>query len=533
MKKRLIFIALSVIIVSNLSSCKKYLDELPDNRAELNNNEKISKLLVSAYPTNAYVLATEISSDNTDDCYGANNPYTDRERQQIFNWEEITETSNDGIDLLWSSCYGSIASANQALDAIELAGNPSSLSAARGEALIARAYNHFILVNVFAQHYSPANSATDLGVTYMMKAEKELNPKYSRNTVKEVYDFIVKDIQDGLPLINDGSYANASVSKFHFNTSAANAFAARVYLYMGDWTNAVKYASASFLNTPSSFVRDYAKIAAFSSSPVNMSRENNSSSIKANFLITPAYSDMGITFGPYNADNRTSHGAYLASTETMTARGPFGQFTTAGYRLRGYGYSGTNLDKYIFAKVNYAFEYTDPVAGIGYRHGVFTPFTFEEALLTRAEANVQLKNYSAALSDIQIWVNSTYTAPPTVTEASINNWANNIAYYTPGAPTTKKKLNPEFTIEAGTQENMIHAILYMRRLETLHCGLRWFDVKRYGIEITRRTTLAAANSSVANNTLIISNNVLGIRDKRRAIQLPQDVINAGLTPNPR
>lgn len=526
MKKRFIYIALCAVVSFNFSSCKKYLDELPDNRAELNNTDKISRLLVSAYPYNAYVVTTELSSDNVDD-YGPNFT-SNRQTEQMYGWEEITETAgNDGIERIWTGSYSAIASANQALTAIEQLGNPSSLSAAKGEALVARAYAHFILVNVFAQHYSPNTSATDLGITYMTKSESTLDPKYTRNTVKEVYDYILQDIEAGLPLINDASYANANVAKFHFNRAAANAFAARVHLYMGNWAKAVEYASASFANTPTAFVRDYTKIASFAASFSDMAREYNNSLIKANFLITPAVSTMGTLFGGYSTLTRFVPGLAVSNFETIASKGPFGTFTTTGYRLKAFSYSSSN-NKVLFAHLSYQFETTDPIARTGLPHGVFTPFTFEEALLTRAEANIQLKNYTAALADMQYWGSFTYTTAtlPTLTEASINTWANSLAYFTPTAPTPKKKLNPEFTIEAGTQENMLHAVLYMRRLETYSTGLRWFDVKRYGIEITRRSTTGQVINSVSNNTLTV-------KDPRRAIQLPQDVIAAGLTPNPR
>ncbi|WP_316804625.1 RagB/SusD family nutrient uptake outer membrane protein [Pedobacter nototheniae] len=525
MKKKFIYIVLVTVVLFNLSSCKKYLDELPDNRAELNNTDKISRLLVSAYPANAYVVAAEFSSDNVDD-YGPSYSTT-KLWQQMYGWEDITETANDGIERIWSGCYGAIASANQALTAIDELGNPSSLNAAKGEALVARAYNHFILVNVFGQHYSPTTSATDLGVTYMLKSENTLDPKYTRNSVKEVYDYILKDIEEGLPLINDASYANANVAKFHFNKSAANAFAARVYLYMGRWADAVKHATASFENSPTSYVRDYVKIASFSASFSNMAREYNGSSIKANLLITPAVSSMGTIFGGYTSNTRIVPGAAVANFETLLSKGPFGTFSTTGYRLKAFSYTSSS-NKVLFPHLSYQFETTDPVANTGFSHGVFSPFTFEEVLLTRAEANIQLKNYTAALADMQYWGNFTYTSTtlPTLTEANINTWANSFAYYTPTAPTPKKKLNPEFTIEAGTQENMLHAVLYMRRIETYHTGLRWFDIKRYGIEVTRRSTTGAVINSVSSNTL-------AIKDPRRAIQLPQDVIAAGLTPNPR
>ena len=48
------------------TSCDKYLDETPDNRTELDSKEKISKLLVSAYPNTSFAELAELSSDNTD-----------------------------------------------------------------------------------------------------------------------------------------------------------------------------------------------------------------------------------------------------------------------------------------------------------------------------------------------------------------------------------------------------------------------------------------------------------------------------------
>ena len=39
-----------------LTSCNEWLDVMPDNRAEVDTAEKVEKLLVSAYPENAYIM---------------------------------------------------------------------------------------------------------------------------------------------------------------------------------------------------------------------------------------------------------------------------------------------------------------------------------------------------------------------------------------------------------------------------------------------------------------------------------------------
>lgn len=46
--KRTAIILISIVLLSALPSCNKFLDTLPDNRTELNTKEKIQKLLVSA-----------------------------------------------------------------------------------------------------------------------------------------------------------------------------------------------------------------------------------------------------------------------------------------------------------------------------------------------------------------------------------------------------------------------------------------------------------------------------------------------------
>jgi hypothetical protein len=101
-----------------------------------------------------------------------------------------------------------------------------------------------------------------------------------------------------------------------------------------------------------------------------------------------------------------------------------------------------------------------------------------------------------------------------------------LGYYTSNNPTTKKKLNTESEID-GEMEAFIHAILHLRRIEFWGEGNRWFDVKRYGIEITRRRVPSNSGQDLVELDKLV------IRDKRRAIQLPQGVIAAGMTPNPR
>src|SRR5678810_679707 len=108
----------------------------------------------------------------------------------------------------------------------------------KAEALVARAYAHFMLVNVFAKFYDPATASTDPGIPYVTEPERNFIKQYDRGTVASVYDHIEKDLLEGLPYINDKSY---SVPKYHFTKAAAYAFASRFYLYKKDYNKVIQY----------------------------------------------------------------------------------------------------------------------------------------------------------------------------------------------------------------------------------------------------------------------------------------------------
>ena len=83
-----------------------------------------------------------------------------------------------------------------------------------------------------------------------------------------------------------------------------------------------------------------------------------------------------------------------------------------------------------------------------------------------------------------------------------------------------KPFNATFPVEDGVQEKMLQAVLHARRIETVFSGLRWLDVRRFGIEVVH---------NVEEKEPV----VLPAEDLRRVIQLPQAVTAAGLPANPR
>ena len=175
----------------SLASCTdSFLDKNPDERTEIDTPEKVTSLLVSAYPDNSPALICEMSSDNIID-NNAHHSYWDRNTSSLhsmyynlnsydrsddeaFKFEPIvSSTQQDSPNGVWTSYYHAIATANHALRALdEIAAKnggtyTAQMTAAKGEALMIRAFSHFMLVNIFSQAYKDSTlSKADIGVPY-------------------------------------------------------------------------------------------------------------------------------------------------------------------------------------------------------------------------------------------------------------------------------------------------------------------------------------------------------------------------------
>lgn len=503
---------IAVTLCLGTVSCDKFLDELPDNRTELDSEQKIAKLLVSAYPEATANEIFELYSDNTDD-NGSKSSYYQLSERELYHWEDTDEEYQDTPHYTWASCYGAIATANTALQAIDKMGNPESLAPQRGEALLCRAYNHFVLANTFCNAYD-SKAGQQLGIPYMEGVETTVSPQYQRGTLEEVYQKIARDLEEGIPLISDDSY---SAIKYHFNKKAAYAFAARFYLYymqpgFSNCDKVIDYATRVVGSTPSNVLRNWEAWSKVSANDNVQPDAYIASANDANLLMSSVVSNWGALCSPFVVGKRYLHNKDIASYETSQSKGLWG---TADYlHVKPFTTTGTGADFSIVRKVG--------LYG-GYMYCVPVIFCTDETLLCRAEAYILKKDYTRAAADLDTWMHAYTRSTLTLTPENISTYYASLNYYNPLTnKTPKKRLNPDFTIENGVQENMLHCLLHMRRIATLHDGLRWQDVKRYGIVIYRRDM---ENKRITDT--------METNDLRRAIQIPHSVILSGMQPNPR
>ena len=553
------YIGLSIFALAlGLTSCSdSFLDKTPDERVELTSVDDVVMLLGTAYSTANYGWICEISSDNIIDI---NAPYMatqnngdelevrfnltsyNRMDDEAYRFEPVrSSTSSDSPAEVWENTYHAIAVANHALAKLdELRGRTSlddpsisnQMRSAYAEAYLTRAYNHFVLVNVFSQAYRDEElSRQDVGVPYSTTPEDKVLVDYQRGSVTETYQKIEEDLLLGLKYLSDANYEKP---KWHFNLKAAHAFAARFYLYKREYSKVIEHAN---------FVLGDNTTAGRASLPGLLYQlagfDNATNSVDC----------AEIWQGPDQANNLM----LVATHSTQWRRSVGYRYATAGKALRDiYYHLGPNwnyycmrmaavADKfywdgnsdhgYMSSRIAERFEYSDKVAGIGYAHIIRREFTASELLLERAEAELLGNNdIDGCVEDLIAYEESRQNFSETTKASYIN------AMY----PLTKERIEKWYTaVDAGNHSNTfadwnftqevspkfvikpevlvyMNCINDMRRYETAWTGLRFFDLKRFGIPYSHVYGPEATKYD------------LRAHDSRLAIELPQEVLLAGL-----
>ena len=488
-------LTLSLLILIGLSSsCDDFLSEVPDNRTELDTPEKISEILVKAYPEANYMEFAETMTDNVYD--SGDLTLTTSRNTQNYNWQMIDETQEDSPSMYWDACYTAIAHANQALDAIKKLGNNSNLNPQKGEALLARAYAHFMLVSFWSQRYNPATAKTELGIPYITEPETVLIKNYKRNTVEEVYASIKTDLEEGLKLVNN----DYKLPKFHFNKSAANAFASRFYTVTGEWNKVIEV-SNGLGNAPAGELRDYQSYLDldFNTGQRKYSQETENT----NLLVVSAPS--------YYARSFYSNRFQLTGADRDQLFGASTNLVNKQYLYRPLSYNG-QITIFVPKFVEY-FKYTNANAGIGNGFDGLVLLSNDELFLNRIEAHVMTNQLALANAEIDYFLSVRVKLYNPVTD--LMTQAKIVAKY----PVVTDEYTPFYTL-TPVQSSYIKALAEIRRREFIHEGLRWLDIKRFALKVTHKTYNKP-------------DGILLKEDKRKALQIPLHATNNGVEQNPR
>ena len=408
-----------------LTSCNDFLDKVPDTRVELKTPEQLRMLLVNGYPTGSYSSICELSSDNMIDNNSPNDQGVrynlgayDIIDNELFAFEDAKATNGEDTPSgVWEAYYHSIACANAVLERVEELeeegqGDDPEVKAVKGEALLIRSYGHFILANIFCEAYrGPELSKSIKGIPYITKPETKVLVQYERGTLADVYAQCQKDLEEGLTLINDSYY---DVPKYHFNRQAANAYAARFYLFIRDYKNCLKYADLALGGADtdaSQFCTDIWAQAARFYYISDFARYFTNITHQRNFMLIPTFSVFlrHMTGGRYTTNRDAKRATIQGPGPTWEKWKWSNKKTGENFAMHPCfngvcGSAGKSEYGTFFAgTLGELFEYTDKVAGIGYVHNVRCEFFGEETLMCRAEAKAFLGDLEGAIADLKTW----------------------------------------------------------------------------------------------------------------------------------
>ena len=555
MKSSIYKASLLTAVLAVIVSCSdSFLDKTPDERTEIDSEENVISLLVSAYPFVCPAWVCELSSDNLTDNQSPHLPTSPNDKQvsahynfshyslwdnELFRFdpaENATYADTDSPGMCWEYYYNSIATANAALEGVETVlangGEMSDkLSAAKGEALLIRAYSHFMLVNIFSKAYKNAeDSKNDIGVPYVTEVETVVSKEYDRGNVADVYEKIGEDLEAGLELISDINFDTAP--KYHFNTNAANAFAARYYLFTRQYEKVIEYAD-NVLGTDSSRVQamvlDYSEFDDCSSMDDfgNVWQDPDQAN---NLMLTTTYSVLQRRmFGyRYSYSGTTAREALMIGTSNPLWSGYICPLQSL---VNGSLFASSAKDYgFISSKIAEQFEYTDKIQGIGYAHIIYRAFTANLLLLERAEAKIMLGKYDEGAEDLRLYWNcalnsfseDSYTAYVTGGYAKIMTNSVFTSYYNDSSNANcfddwdfTQLMSSDFIVPADAVPYM-NCLNEFRRYETSYEGMRFFDIKRWGLDLSHTVGLAEEVITV------------GYDDDERAIEVPWETLSAGL-----
>lgn len=476
--------------------CSDYLEETPDNRIEANTLDKTAELLVRAYPRGDYFFTDWM----TDDVEFINTNSQETHMTDAFMWKELDELDDYNTPgNYWNGAYEAIAQANAALEALENieTEDVDYKKSIKGEALLCRAYAHFMLVSFFSNNYDPATASSDLGVPYITQSENVLIKDYKRESVAKVFELVEKDLIDGIALLSDDYYSGSK--RYHFTTTAANAFACRFYMYKREYTESIKYANLilgeNTVNT--NFIKDFDELGSQSGALAkrNFYILNTDAS---NILIVEKQVGVGLRY------------EYGYRTGVQQWNSLFDKTIFGGDDLRGdnLGYYGTGDRNSIQApKFHEEFYKESLTATTGFPFYVQAVLRGEELVFNRIECNLELGNYNLALNDLNAMGALRHTGATDLAISDIQT------FYS----TLDENNN---TVTPSEKDALYSLMLDEKRKEFIQEGMRWLDIKRHDISISHFT--------FDGREIILEAN-----DLRKVLQIPLQASSREIVKNPR
>jgi hypothetical protein len=349
---------LIILSVLCFCSCKKYLNEKPDQSLKIPSSLKDAQglldrnnVLNTVYPY--------IGEGSADDYYLTDVDFaslTLDNHKSNYTWGDELFFNTYPND--WSTLYSGVYITQLVVETLNTITknitNEAEYNDIKGQALFHRARLYSIACNLWAKGFNATKAAQTPGIP--LRNTLDFNEASVRANLKECYDRITKDLLEAIPLLQ-----TTPVHPMRGSKPAAFALLSRICLSISDFTKAKSYADSCLLLK-------------------NDLLDFNSLNAAAAFPIA-AYSKEVLFVSYYSAPSHLSNTRAFIDSNLMAS------------------YATNDLRKSLFFKDNgnKRFSFKGSYNG---NANVFTGYTTAEVILNRAECFARAGDVASAMNDL-------------------------------------------------------------------------------------------------------------------------------------
>ena len=434
------------------------------------NPEKVSASVAGI--TTMFSIYNNISSSHDDFGYPAIMLYMDTRGIDMIGMDTGYNWFSYGLDLTdralntrltnvtWSTLYNQIYNANMVAGTIDPETDDSTLKFYLAQALAIRAFDYFNLAQIFQFTYQGNEDAPCVPVLTEKNALEAGTNGIARNTVKEVYEQIMSDLNAAVSMLETSSMKRPD--KRYIDLATAYGLRARVELVMQNWSAAAADAQKAI---------------------------NSSSAMPASMedVSHPTFKDIN--------ENDWMWGILIAETDRVVTSGIVNWISHMGSLNYGYASVGAwrRINPSLYASIN----------DTDVRKGWFLDATAKSASLNAEQQDYLASAGCPAYTQVKFapYKDEVYTStnandvPLMRIEEMYLILAEALAMA--GDPTSGKATlenfirtyrDPAYSTGASTAEAVQNAVWLQRRIELWGEGLSYFDLMRLRKGIDRAST---------------------------------------------
>jgi len=403
------------------------------------------------------------------------------EVQRGFTWEDYLYTPGQDEVVYTTNQLLNLYTCNKIINEVTTISDATAeqRTALQAEAIATRAWINFTFINHYGKPYLESTAATDPGFPIIKEAN--INAKdFKRNSVKEVYDQIISDLQTAIVSLPPKSAFVTRMSR-----PAARGLLGKVYLFMGRYQDALGQFNDAF--------KDLASVA----SPASLYNYNEA------FAAGGAFLPVGMSGPDYPGTDYSKYQESVLLKTVSLSGANYGYFGLVMPPETMNLYSASDLRRNFYT--NKHPDFTPMMGGLYRKYANYSHVGIELAdmLLMRAEARVRTSDFAGAKADVELLR------------------SNRMPRADAGVP-------------AGITSNtdLLKFIIDERTREFAGEGQRWLDMRRLSVDPVFSSHTYSHKAYAADGVTV--SQTYQLRSVRFTLRLPLSILqaNPGMTDNP-